>query len=163
MGRSNLDELLQPSLQSEQWLKPPYSVRAGFFVAFFGGLLAAVAFAALNSIRTQRVARDGLWLGLIACGAVASSIWAGYAIQTGGLPSWLVALGGPRQAVRLLGRVLGILGFGAIYLLQRDMHETRDLRGQEAPSAWWPGILACVAALVVQFPLALVGVLIGRS
>jgi hypothetical protein len=164
MGRTpQLEELLQPSLQEGQLLKPPYSVRSGFFVAFFGGVLAAVAFAALNSKRTERLRRDAVWLALLAGAAVAYGIWSGYAAQTDTVPSWISALGGKREGMRLLGRAAGILGFGVTYLFQRDMHETRDLRGQEPPSAWLPGIVTILLAAGVGFVLVGVGVALGRS
>jgi hypothetical protein len=64
--------------------------------------------------------------------------------------------------MRVIGRAAGILGFGVTYLLQRDMHETRDLRGQEAPSAWVPGILTLLAAGGVAVVLVWVGMALGQ-
>ena len=150
MDRPPLEDLLQPSLQHGQLRRPPYSVRAGFFVAFFGGLLAAVGFAALSSLRTDRVARDAPVLGLLAAAGVALSVWLGYASAAGTLPGFISAFGGEKQGARLFVRALAVAGFGAIYLRQRDMHVTRELRGQDAPSPWGPGIIACVAGAIAQ-------------
>jgi hypothetical protein len=162
MDRPPLEDLLQPSLQHGQLTKPPYSVRAGFFVAFFGGLLAAVGFAALSSVRTQRVARDAPVLGLLACAGIALSVWVGYATQSQTLPSFISAFGGDKQGARLFVRAAAIASFGVIYLLQRDMHVTRELRGQDAPSAWRPGIIACVAGGIVQGLFGLIGRSLGE-
>jgi hypothetical protein len=162
MERSPLEDLLKPSLQHGHQLKPPYSVRAGFFVAFFGGILSAVGFAWLNSIRSQRIVRDAPWLAVLGLVGVALTIWIGYAAATQTIPGFISALDGDRQGVRLFGRAAGIFGFGITYLLQRDMHVTRDLRGQEAPSAWGPGIAVCIAGGVVQAVLALLGNSLGQ-
>jgi hypothetical protein len=164
MGLSpELEELLQPSLQEGQLRKPPYSVRSGFFVSFFGGMLTAVSFAALNSKRTERVGRDAPWLAVLAAVGLAWPIWAGYAEATDSIPTWLTSFGDPDQGMKVLGRALGLLGFGLIYWLQRDMHETRDLRGQEPPSAWVPGIVTLLVAGGVQFVLTWVGNSLGKS
>jgi len=162
MERPSLEDLLQPSLKHGQLRRPPYSVRAGFFVAFFGGLLAAVGFAALNSVRTERVARDAPVLGLLAAVGVALSVWLGHASQTGTLPSFISAFGGETQGTRLFTRAVAIAGFGVGYLLQRDMHVTRELRGQDAPSAWVPGIIACVAGGIVHAIFGMLGSSLGQ-
>jgi hypothetical protein len=162
MERPPLEDLLQPSLQHGQLRRPPYSVRAGFFVAFFGGLLASVGFAALSSVRTDRVARDAPVLGFLAAVGIALSVWLGYAAEAGTVPSFISAFGGEKQGARLFVRAAAIAGFGGIYLLQRDMHVTRELRGQDAPSAWGPGILACVAGGIVQAVLGMLGSSLGQ-
>lgn len=162
MERPPLEDLLQPSLREGQLQRPPYSVRAGFFVAFFGGLPAAVGFALLNSVRTERVPRDAPWLAALAGVAVALSVWLGYASQTGTLPSFISAFGGETQGTRLFTRAVAIAGFGLVYWRQRDMHVTRELRGQDAPSAWVPGIIACVAGGIVQIVLRKLGGSLGE-
>jgi hypothetical protein len=162
MDRQPIEDLLQPSLRSRQFLLPPYSVRAGFFVAFFGGLFAAVIFGAINSRRADRLERDVAVLGLLACVGAGITTWMSYADVTHSMPGFIEALGGERHGVRLFGRGLGILGFGLIYLLQRDMHVARELRGQDAPSAWAPGILSGIAALVLSLGFALVGASIAK-
>jgi hypothetical protein len=162
MDRRPLEDLLRPSLQQGQLLRPPYSVRAGFLVAFFGGLLSTVGFAALNSVRAERVARDAPWLGGLAASAVALAVWVGYAARTKTIPSFMSALGDDEQGLKVFARATAILGFGLIYLLQRDMHATRDLRGQEAPSPWGPGIVACIAGSIVQLVLVMLGSSLGE-
>ena len=162
MDRPPLEDLLQLSLRRDERIRPVYSVRAGFLVAFFGGLVAAVGFSALNTVRAQRVAREAPLLGVLACAGVAYSIWAGYAAQTHTLPTFLTELGGEGQGVRLLGRAVALAGFGVIYLLQRDLHAAQELRGQDSPSAWVPGIICCIVGFVVQLVLALLGVSLGQ-
>ena len=112
--------------------------------------LATLGFSALNSVRTERVARDAPVLGLLAAVGVALSVWLGYAAETSTVPSFISAFGGEKQGARLFVRAAAIAGFGLIYLPQRDMHVTRELRGQDAPSAWGPGILACVVGGILQ-------------
>jgi hypothetical protein len=162
MERPPLEDLLQPSLRHGQLRRPPYSVRAGFFVAFFGGLLATVGFAALNAVRTDRLLRDAPVLGFLALVGCALPIWLGHAAQAGTLPSFISVFGGERQGARLLARTVAIAAFGGIYWLQRDMHVTRELRGQDAPSPWAPGILACVAGGIVEVLLAMLGSSLGQ-
>jgi len=163
MDRQPIEELLRPSLQNRQFQRPPYSVRAGFFVGFFGGLFGSVIFGALNAQRTERLGRDAAVLGLLACVGAGVTVWIGYATAIHDLPGFFEALGGQKQGVRFFGRILGFLSFGLIYLLQRDMHVTRDLRGQDAPSPWVPGILSCVGAFVLAVAFGLLGALLAKS
>jgi hypothetical protein len=162
MGRPELEELLRPSLEQGEVLRPPYSVRAGFFVAFFGGVFGAVAFGALNAVRTRRTMRDGVVLAILAASGAVFAVWSGYAVAARAVPAWLAQVAGERDSLRLLGRGLALASYGVVYLMQREIHETAAFRGQTPPSAWGPGILLVLVGISTQFVLAMLGGTLGQ-
>ncbi len=150
----SLERLLEPSLGA-QVLKPPYSVRAGFLVAFFGGPFASIGLAALNSQRNARLKRDGWFLALLVLAVAALVI--GVGVLSRSPPVWLP--GGTER--RFFIRALALLVFGAVFLRHRSLYAASELRGEDAPPAWGVGILACVVGNLVQAGMASLGVLLG--
>lgn len=147
--------LLSPSLQADASPRPLFSVRASFFVAFFGGAGAAVVFTGLNSARLHRLGRDAWLLALL------GTLAAGYSLLTGFPPALLEGLGpvgeliGEPKTRRFFGRGLGLLVWGAAYLAHRRFHRARELMSEDAPSPWKMGILATVVGGGAQVVLAM--------
>jgi hypothetical protein len=160
MSSPPLERLLEPSLGRP--VDPPFSVRAGFFVAFLGGVFATLGFAALNARRTGRLAKD-VWLialvGLVWAGAV---VWMAHRIAVEQAPGWLLLLGKPTSAWRLISRACGLAVFGLFFLRHRPLFATSELRGQDPPNPWLPGVVAVLAGSGLTFFLALLGGLLGQ-
>ncbi len=160
MSRSDpeLDSLLEPSLERPQAAHPIYSVKATFFVAFFGGPLAVTFFSALNSKRLDRLRRD---LPVYVLGAVSVVIVA-YVYSQQALDGSLFDLEtDARQEFtrhyRYLSRGHAIVLCGLYYLLHRSAHRAQELIGEGPPSPWRAGIACALAdaALSVGALLAL--------
>lgn len=160
---NGIDHLLEPSLGDRGGGASIFSVRAGFFVAFFGGGFAAVIFGVLNSRRLNRLAQDW-WiyvLGAIVFGAAA--VCTGH--QLGGVPldSLATAEGRDRARVlRMASRALALGYFGLIFLRHRRFHKAMELSTEDPPSPWVPGIAAAAAGAAITFPLAMLGAWIAQ-
>ena len=117
-----------------------FSQQATFFVAFFGGPLAAVIFNAWNARIWGRLERDlplVIATGLVAVAAVvAASVY-------GAQPD------APKSSsqVRVLARVLALAIWGAFVLRHRSMYRMQALSSLSPRRPWVPGI-ACVVASV---------------
>jgi hypothetical protein len=153
----SLDRLLEPSLKRDASFEPLYSLRAGFFVAFFGGPFAALGFAALNSRRARRLAADLLPFVVFALIAAACVVWTADLAASPAPPEWFSALGGKRRAPRTVVTGVAILEFGLIALRHRPLYAANELRGDKPPSAWVPGLAAVLLGQAVSLSLALLG------
>jgi hypothetical protein len=148
-----LDALLQPTLATAP-AKRPYSVRACYLVAFFGGSFAITIFGALTARRMGTLSKD-LWL--FAATAVLSVVglyWATDAAVHHQLPAWLSGLGKPTQTLRYMFRAFGLAVVGVFYLMRRDIWRAAQLNG-DAPSPWQMGIFSIVVSTLVAMGVAL--------
>lgn len=158
------ESLLEPTLGKGSGATAIYSVRAGFFVAFFGGPFAILIFSALNSRRLERLGRDAWIYGMLGLVAVAFVV-ALTPIAVSSPPEWLAAavgwLGEGSRAVRNASRILALLFFGAVFLLHRAFHKAAQLQGLDAPSPWLPGLGAVLAGGVLS--MAIVAAVLGAT
>ena len=137
-----VDNLLQPSLRPTGSAAAIYSIQAGFLVAFIGGPLAAVLFAALNSRRLGRLGPHSPWLVLGAVVAIGAMVAQVILLDTaragdGGLVT--------TQNARIANRAIALLLFGGYYLLHRSQYRSMQFLGLESPTPWLPAILCVVA------------------
>lgn len=160
----DLHHLLRPTLEAAAAVHQPlYSVRAGFLVAFFGGVHATLAFSALNSRRANRLAKD-LWIYLLAGVAWAAAlIVAGHGIASGGLPEWLDLAGTPQRTVRWGGRLVALGLFGLVYLRHRPLIKAQELLGDDPPNPWPAGLVVAGLSIVLTLALVAVGAALGLS
>jgi hypothetical protein len=145
-----LDELLRPTLQGRA-ARPadaprPWRLGSIVYVAFFGGALAAAAISLLNARRLGRPASTQV--------AIAALGAAGFAAVL------VVAALVGEDSLRIPIRVVALVAFGGMYLLQRSAdrvyhYHQRDEDPYE--SLWGPG-LAAVFTLGVVETLAAYGV-----
>lgn len=160
----DLGHLLRPSLgPTVAPMRPLYSVRAGFLVAFFGGVYATLGFSALNTRRAGRLARDAWLYALAAVAWTGVLIAAGHALGTDGLPSWLGFAGTPQRGVRWVGRLTALALFGLVYLRHRALLKTQALVGTDAPNPWAAALLWVVLGAALSFAALTLGVALGRS
>ncbi|MBZ0113357.1 MAG: hypothetical protein K8J08_12920 [Thermoanaerobaculia bacterium] len=140
MTNDDLEQLLQPSLKEGQRLVPLYSIRAGFFTAFFGGVFATLILNGLNSWRLGRFGRD-VWFYLGA-GVLWTAVllWFSNTLFQGSQAPWIV---NPR-VLRNAGRVLALIILGRTYLSQRDAYKVQDFVGDDPPNPW-PAALGAIA------------------
>ena len=138
------DDLLQPSLTDDRVdATAIYSATAGYVCSFFGGPVAAVAFAGVNSRRLGRLHVDAPWLiGGLALFAVALW-WAFMGRYPDTIQPWV------KENLRIAVRGLGLLYFGAIYLLHRRHYRAMTMMGIESPNGWGVGF-ACGAIGVLS-------------
>lgn len=142
------DDLLTPMLSDTQRIPALYNATGFFLSAFFGGPVGAVMYGGANSYRLSRLAKDVPVLFLIV--AVAFSI--PFVLhQTGSLQK-LLALAGGRAArnCELLLRALGLLSYGAIYLMHRNFFRLAAVTGNKALPGWAPGIAAVLSGFFVN-------------
>ncbi len=162
-GSGRLDSLLRPTLQDGVRAVSIYSVRAGFFVAFLGGPMAAVIFGALNSQRLGRLGKDA-WL--YAFGGIvftAFAIGIGYLSATGGFGAGSQeAVREQTRTLRTVSQALGLAFFGLVFLLHRRFYKAAEMAGQESPSPWIPGVAASVVGGAVSLGLVAAGAAIAQ-
>jgi hypothetical protein len=139
------EELLRPTLGTGAAARPLYSPRASFFVAFFGGPVAAILFAALNSFRLRRLPRDLPIYGVGLAVFVATVVWLLGTESGAALLDWIRAGEAERRGLRLSQRMLALAFWGAFHLRHRAFQRNAELMGVAAPSPWVAGV-ACVLA-----------------
>lgn len=144
MSEIKEDELFSPSLQdtSSRPFGKPWSLRAQFWVAFFGGSLAVTVFAYYNSRRLemsegarQRILSIGVLAFIITL--ILAAVFSLLFIET------LSEVSDQARTIRLLNRGLAVV----IYLIFNRMQEAADRRYQfryedDYESAWKPGLMA---------------------
>lgn len=140
------EDLFVPSLQGYSG-ELPYSKRASFLVAFFGGPFAAIVFSFLNGNRTGRV--DPTRLG-VAVGLTVAYFFG----LTWALSNELLML--DRQMVRLLSRVVAVAVWAWLAIPLRREYRAAEFSREEWPSPWMAGILTVIGAGVVQAFLVVV-------
>jgi hypothetical protein len=161
MPSDSLSSLLEPSLQHGRASEPIYSVRAGFMVAFFGGLYATLIFSFLNSRKLGR-AREDLWLYVtLAALGTALVVWLGYAAISGELPSWLSFTDNRGRDSRYVVRAVALLMFGACYLRLRRFYTASQLAGQAPPNPWKPGLAACAVSVLLTLGAGALGAMMA--
>lgn len=145
-----LDELLRPTVPDEA-PRPdderPMRLGSQFYVAFFGGAVAAMLIALLNCAALGLPARKR-WIiaGLGLLGLAAS-----------GLVMGVAGLDADGNDTGLVVRVIGVVAWGGMYLVQRSADRVYSYRskGDDAyDSMWTAGIAVVLAGAFAQFGLA---------
>jgi hypothetical protein len=144
----DFDDLLQPSITApvQKSGKLPWRVSSQFWVAFFGGVLAATPIAYINSLRLGAPKRVRQWI--VISGIVATALYAGcFAI-------WFPA---EPRIVRFAGRVVAVLQYLVLARIQRGDDNRHQIFGSGAyASLWVPGLIAIVAAVAFVFGLVVI-------
>lgn len=154
---AELDALLEPSLSQTRVHVPPYSVRAGFFVAFFGGVYATLAWSALNSRRLGRLRADAWLYVVLALIWTAVTMWLGYADASRSLPSWLSQTGEAGRGLRYLLRALSLAVFGLGYWRLRRFYTAAAFSDEAAPNPWKVGLGCVLMAAALTYGVGLLG------
>ena len=146
----NDDDLLSPSLEGRRAVRPakgsrPWRLGSQFYVAFFGGALAATVIAWLNSGRLGLEAQRRRLIPLVGLAAVVAEVVA-LALLVGDPSS---------REIRFSGRVAGVAAYGALYWLQRPVdrlyHATTEGDDDDIyDSLWVPGLIATFVLGTVQ-------------
>ena len=137
------DDLLRPTLSD--YRKPPslYNSTGFFLSAFFGGPVGAGLYAAANTFRLGRLARDLPVIIAITAGAFLLLIELDGMGVLARLGSYL---GGTKaRNLEIYVRAMGIASFGAIYLLHRGYFRAARVSGVTPLKGWIPGIAAVLA------------------
>jgi hypothetical protein len=142
------EDLLRPTLSGIGRSPALYNSAGFFFSAFFGGPLGAVLYGAANSDRLGRLSKDVPMLIVVLAAAfllpLAAHDW-------GWLPRLAAFIGGEsRRNYELVMRALGLLAFGAIYLMHRQFFRAAKVSGTAEVSGWVPGIAAVVAGIAAN-------------
>jgi hypothetical protein len=138
------EDLLLPTLSDRQSTPALYGSTGFFLSAFFGGPLGAVIYGGCNSHRLQRLQKDAPVLLLI----VAAAYLLPYVLYQQGWLQQLVAMaGGATRNYGIILRALGLLTFGAIYLMHRDFFRASRVGGSAGLPGWRPGIAAVLMGI----------------
>lgn len=156
MEQGPIDRLLEPSLAPDASgdALAPYSVRASFFVAFFGGVFALLIFSALSSRRMRRLERDAALYVALAIASASLVVLEASWLAAGTVPAWLEILGEGTRGVRNLSRVLALAAFGAVALRHRTLQKAIELSGREAPNPWSAGLASSFVGGLITLALA---------
>lgn len=161
---THIDALLEPSLSHTQAYVPPYSVRAGFFVAFFGGVYATLAFSAVSSRRLGRLRSDAWLYLLLALAWTGLVFWFGYTHGPRGLPSWWAMLTVSRgegaegmRVARYVSRACSLAAFGLSYLRLRQFYKAASLAGDAPPNPWKAAVGCALVGGVLTFAVLALG------
>ena len=142
------EDLLKPTLSVFSKAPALYHPTGLALAAFFGGPLGASIYAFANSARLNRLAQDAPVI-LALCAAAFL------------LPLELARLDGLRplvdflgvsapRAIELLLRALGLLCFGAIYLMHRRFFRSARIASVKPLPGWVPGISAVIAGYLAN-------------
>jgi hypothetical protein len=157
MSARDLEGLLEPSLAERRAYAPIYSKRAGFFVAFFGGVYATLVFNSINSARLRRLGRDGaLYLAAGALWSLAL-VWFGSVGLSESPPQWLELFGDAGRTVRYGGKVMAMLLFGAVAFLHRPYYAAQEMGATEPPNPWVVGVGAALLSMAVTAAMVALG------
>ena len=139
------EDLLRPTLSDTERVPELYGSTGFFLSAFFGGPAGAVIYGGFNSHRLNRLKKDVPLLLLIFIGAYLLP----YALYQQGWLQQLAAMAGGRATrnYELILRVLGLLSFGAIYLMHRHFFRAARIVGSDGLSGWRPGIAAVLLGI----------------
>ncbi|RVU37787.1 hypothetical protein EOI86_00320 [Hwanghaeella grinnelliae] len=144
------NSLLQPSLRAGQPKDAPYSITAGIWISFFGGIWGALAYTGLNSMRLRRLSRDLPYLA-IAAGMYIALLLALAMTEPGRIAqAELADLFGEQRGLRFLLQFVGVLFVGFGYLLHKSDHRAAGLTGRDRPSAWRVGLIIVVISTVIH-------------
>jgi hypothetical protein len=146
------EDLLRPTLADYQRLPgrvPGLYNSTGFFLtSFFGGPLGAAIYGGANSRRLGQLPKDLPLLVVV----VAAAFLLPYVLhETGWLQGVAASMGG--SAARNYGlfmRGLGLLVFGAIYLMHRQFFRSARVSGVTEVKGWVPGIAGLVAGIAAN-------------
>lgn len=138
----NREDLLRPTLTGGKDTPALYSSQGFFLSAFFGGPVGAVTYGIANSYRLGRLKEEVFVLLSIG----ASGLLLFWGLHEAGILAELSDLlgGRERRNLQILMRVVGLLAFGAIYLMHRRFYRAASVSGTEELSGWIPGILSAV-------------------
>ncbi len=134
------EDLLRPTLSDHERVPGLYN-SAGFFMSsFFGGPLGAAIYGGANSHRLSRLQKD---LPLL-IGLVAVAFMLPYVLQeTGSLKGLAESFGGSiTRNYGLVMRALGLVVYGAIYIMHRRFFRSARVSGAKEVPGWIPGIAA---------------------
>jgi hypothetical protein len=137
-------ELFQPSVGADQrYLERPWNPASNFYVAFFGGVIAATAIAYLNAARLHvehfrarilAIGLTGVVVALVAARLVADSV----ADDESG------------TYVRLASRVVAVLVHFVFAAQLKQADRRFQITGGDYESLWTPGFLAVLAGGLAQ-------------
>lgn len=132
------EHLLTPSLSAHAPPATLYSIRSSFLVAVFGGPLAILLYASLNSWRLRRAADIPVYIAGLAL--LVALLYAAIAA-----PHTLSGLAGflGKDTMRALSSALSMGLCGVFYLLHKKQHRSAALFDTKPPSPWIPAI-ACM-------------------
>jgi hypothetical protein len=144
--RPGNDDVFEPSLAGYREAEErPWRLGSQFYVAFFGGVAAVTAIAWLNAKRLGLDERKRLLILLAgAAGLVATVV----------VP--LVTGEDAADAYKITSRIVGVVAFGAMYLIQRSadrVHESFGDEDETYASLWGPGLAAVLVGGVLQAAL----------
>jgi hypothetical protein len=166
---SSPSPLFTPSLQqfAEPSARParPWSPRAQFFVAFFGGITALGIFALVNA-RRLRVSRNRMALMVVLILVAWTAYWAGTQILPT-LPLDAVfgtSISGPSgRVIRIAGRAVALLLYLALYWIQKPADRIYgSLRNGTYARPWRAGFAACALGILIDLAVAIFFVLRSR-
>lgn len=149
-------DLFQPSIGADrQYLERPWNPASNFYVAFFGGVIAATAIAYLNAgrLHVEHLRARIVAVGL--AGVVAALVAARFISQS------VTDDDETRTYVRLASRVVGVLAHFVFAALLKQADRRFQVTGGDYESLWQPGLVAVMAGGVTQ--AVLIYILVGAA
>jgi hypothetical protein len=146
------DPLLSPTLQDGQQddgaREPPWRLQSQFWVAFFGGPLAASAIAFFNCRRLRVPSESRRWIFVIAAAALGAA----------GLLAFVLVAADVGSGARLANQAAGVLAFIPLHRLQKSADRVYLFYGDQDEddayeSLWGPGL---AAVFLLGLPVTLV-------
>ncbi len=142
------EDLLRPTLSDYERVPALYNSTGFFLSSFFGGPLGAAIYGGANSHRLGRLSRDASLLA----GLVAVAFMLPYVLHEAGLLRDIAAAFGGSVARNygLVMRALGLVVYGAIYLMHRRFFRSARVSGAKEIPGWVPGIAAVAAGFAAN-------------
>jgi hypothetical protein len=142
------EDLLRPTLSDTQRVPALYNTTGFFLSAFFGGPMGAVVYGIANSYRLGRLIKDVPTLALV----LTAAYYAPFVLYQHGWLQQLTTLAGGHDTrnYELFLRALGLLSFGAIYLMHRHFFRAAAVAGSKGIPGWIPGIAAVASGVLTN-------------
>ena len=139
------EDLFQPSVaRDQQYLERPWNPDSNFYVAFFGGVIAATAIAYLNAARLHVEHLRSRILAIGITGVVVALVAAKFVAESVAEPD------GSGTYVRLASRVVAVIVHFVLAAQLKQADRRFQVTGGDYESLWAPGFGAVVAGGIAQ-------------
>ena len=153
MSKSDISDLLTPSLSASTQPVAFYSVVAHLLVAWFGGPIGIAAFVAVNLWQAGIIKK---YLPIVVIFAVVALAWTvalvASALDGLNLP-WIDTEQSLFSQLRMANRVIAVSIFGVFYLICRRYFKASHLAGEPKHSPWIAGGACAIFGMALMLAI----------
>ncbi len=146
-----MEDLLKPTLSSDESGIAIYSTQANILVAFFGGPLAIILFSALNSRHLNRLKKDwpAFLVGIVA--TIGMLIYLMSVPDGVDIKEWVAQQKRDSLFYKYGMRILALSLWAVYYYLHRQYHKAMSIFGIDPLSPWKMAVACILAAMGINY------------